>query len=249
MSKNSLNEYNSLGSFEATRQKNSMDVTPKHDDRIRAILKDCLLQFNSLDRKSITPYKIDLNLPLQSKILKDSIKSGFYGTYTELANNNPIKTIVYETQKRSTREKLHLKDANTKKKIIHFAYNNGKQTFLNASTYSGERHYILTERFDQFLLFNDFFVNQDKVMGLSMAFGVLGILASNENQTVLFDLNTGRFYPLNKTKMQLILKKDYPKLYKKYRNSPKSPKLTKEILNTIYNNISPEEFRAIIRLK
>lgn len=245
LEKDNLNNYSALGSFTAERSKNSMDVTRKHDDRIRAVLKDCMVQFDSLDWKSITPDKIDITRPKEAKIINEGVAEGFFKTYTELANNDALSNLTFRVQNRSTDEKLHLKDS-LNKKITHFAYYDGEAIFLNASTYSGERHYIKTERLDSFLLFTDIFVNQDNVSGMSMAFGVLGVLASNERQTVLFDLNSGQFHALNRSKMRLILKNDYPDLYKKFKRDSRNYELAKEIITGLYEQESPEVFREMI---
>ncbi|MBL86404.1 MAG: hypothetical protein CMO82_07080 [Winogradskyella sp.] len=238
--------YGNYGSFEASRSKNSMDVTRKHDDRIRAVLKDCLMQFDSLDREVLVLKKLNPFSPESVKVLNDSIKQGFFETYMELANNSPIRDINFKIQNRTTDEKLHLKDTIINKKIMHFAYNDGENTYLNASTYSGERHYVKTDRFDDFLIFSDVFVNQDNVSGMSLAFGVLGVLMSNEHQTVLFDLSTGQFYPMTRTKMRLLLKKDYPEFYKKYKRNSRNHEMNKEIIQSIYKEKTSEEFRALI---
>ena len=245
--KNNDSSYGSLGSFEATKSKNSMDVTGKHDDRIRAVLKECLLQFDSLDWKKIKPLKIDVNRPLKANVLLEPVKHGFFQTYTELANNIPLENLSFQIQNRSTETRLHLKDS-LGNKMKHFAYYDGNDIYLNASTYSGDRYYIKTERFDDFLLFSDVFVNQDNVMGMSMAFGVLGLLSSNERQSVMFDLNTGTFYPLNRTKMRLILKNDYKDLYKKHKRDTRNLEVMKEILNELYLRNTPEQFKALIKL-
>ena len=62
---------------------------------------------------------------------------------------------------------------------------------------------------------------------MSLAFGVLGVLMSNEHQTVLFDLSTGQFYPMTRTKMRLLLKKDYPEFLKLYLEYIKKEKLNR----------------------
>ncbi|MBR9915525.1 MAG: hypothetical protein GYB32_11980 [Algicola sp.] len=240
--------YGKLGSFSDLKTKNSMDVTRKHDDRIRAVLKHCLMQFDSLEWSSIEAKSIDVTKPKVAKILNADIQQGFFETYMELANNNPDNQVNFEVQNRSTERKLHLKDTENNDKIVDFAYYDGKDLYLNAASYSGERHYIKTERFDQFLIFSDVFVNDDNVAGMSMAFGVLGVLASSERQTVMFDLNSGQFFPMARTKMRLILKEDYPDLYKKFKRDSRNHTLIKEILQTLYHEKGKEAFRALVRM-
>ncbi|MEM6516214.1 MAG: hypothetical protein AAF688_08525 [Bacteroidota bacterium] len=238
--------YASYGNFSAQAFKNSMDVTGKHDDRIREIIKLCLVEFDSTDWQNNIAEVISLERPKIPKILTEEIEIGFFRTHLELLNNNSLKSINFEVQNRSTDDKLHLKDTE-KNKLVHFAYNDGKDVYLNASTYSGERHYVKTERFDEFLLFSDVFLSQDSTSEMSFAFGVLGLLSSNQRQTVLFDLNTGQFYPLNQSRMKLLLKDNFPELYRKYRVSSGYLDEIRPILKQAYQKLSPEVFREVIR--
>lgn len=238
--------YGSYGNFSSNAAKNGIDVTGKHDDRIRKVFKESLMQFDSTDWKNMRPKIINIELPVTPKILTEDIQKGFFRTYLELLNNNAINDLEFQIQDRSTREKLHLKDSN-RNKLIHFAYHDGSNLYLNASTYSGERHYVKTERFDDFLIFSDVFINQDNASEMSFAFGVLGLLSSNERQTVFFDLKTGKFYPFNQRRMKSLLQNDFPKLYRKYRANSRYYDEVKAILKEVYNELSPEVFKERIR--
>ena len=240
-------EYGLIGSFSAMREKNSMDVTRKHDDRIRGVLKDCLMQFNATNWKDIIPTPISLERSGTSKILTENYKEGFYRSSLELFNNQTfIDTTFQIVEKRSKNNKLFLRNGK-KKPALYYAYSDGKDLYLNATNYSSDRHFIKTYRFDEFLVFNDGFVNHDKVVGMSLAFGVLGILVSTEKQNVLVDLNTGEFFTLNKPKMKLLLEDKYPNLLKRFKNNPKEIDIVLEILNYVYKRDNKNEFRALLR--
>jgi hypothetical protein len=238
--------YYFLDSFSSSREKNSMDVTRKHDDRIRAVLKECLMTFNE---KSFSNYKlrtISLEKPDVPVILSQAIKEGFYKTFFEFYNNEPFtdSTIAFK-ENRNRPNKLFLKDREHKK-ALYYAYSNGENVFLNAANYSGEKHFVKTEILDRYLLFNDSFVHQDKVGAVSLAFGVLGVLASNERTNVLLDLHSGQYHVLDSRKMKLLTGKDYPHLYKMYKKQPHDVEVIKSILEKIIEEINVEQARAII---
>ena len=240
-------EYGFVGSFSAMRKKNSMDVTRKHDDRIRGVLKDCLMQFNTTNWKEILPSPISLEKSGASKILAENYKEGFYRSSLELFNNQTLIDTTFQiVEKKSKKDKIFLRNEK-KKPALYYAYSDGKDLYLNATNYSSDRHFIKTFKFDEFLLFNDGFVNQDKVVGMSLAFGVLGVLVSTERQNVLMDLNTGEFFPLNKSKMKLVLGKKYPNLLKYFKKNSKDLDKVKEILNHIYEKENKDELRALLR--
>lgn len=240
-------EYGLIGSFSAMREKNSMDVTRKHDDRIRAVLKECLMQFNTTNWKDIIPAPTSLEKSGASKILTENYKEGFYRSSLELFNNQTLIDTTFQiVKKKSKKDKIFLRNEK-KKSALYYAYSDGKDLYLNAANYSSDRHFIKTYKFDEFLLFNDVFVNQDKAVGMSLAFGVLGVLVSTERQNVLMDLNTGEFFPLNKSKMKLLLEDKYPNLLKQFKSNSKEIKKVLEILNYVYKKENKNELRALLR--
>lgn len=229
------------------QEKNSVDVTAKHDDRIRGILKECLMLFNSTNWRVVEPILIDLEKKGQSKVLVENYKEGFYYSLLELYNNKTIIDRAYSVDERkSNGDKLFLK-SDEQGKAMYFAYSDGDDLYLNAAIYSADRHYIKTYKFDEFVLFNDVFVNDDKVMGWSYALGLLGQLVSTENQNVLMDLNTGEIFTLSKKKMKLILGKKYPKLLKQYYNNSKDVNEVLNILNYVLENENKDELRGLLR--
>ena len=228
------NNYILLGSFSAYAEKNSMDVTGKHDDRIREILKSCLIQFSNTDYNNAEKRFISVNnqqtLPA---ILKEPFKKGFYTSFSELYTNTTFQdsTIIFK-ESNSNSDKLFL-DNRVHKRALYYAYSDGESIFINAANYSGDKHFVKTEKIDNYLLFNDTFINQDKATGMSFAFGVLGLLASNEKTNVLLNLNTGQFHNIDNRMIQLLLKDDFPELYKKVRRYPSDKKLMASVLKKL----------------
>lgn len=241
------NGYSLLGSFSAMKEKNSLDVTGKHDDRIRADLKNCLMQFNRTNWKKISPIKVTLKKVGLPKTLTENYKTGFYNSSIELFNNQTfLDTTFNVVAKKSKGDKLVLRNQKNKSPL-YFAFSNGKDLFLNASNYSADNHFIKTYKLDQFLLFNDTFLNQDKAIGMSLAFGVLGMFVVTEKQNVLFDLNTGEFFPLNRSKMKLLLGEKYPNLFKNYKKNTKDISKVIQLLKYIFNKENKIEIRALLR--
>ncbi|MFD0835973.1 hypothetical protein ACFQ0I_09375 [Mariniflexile aquimaris] len=238
--------YYFLGSFSAYAEKNSVDVTGKHDDRIREILKSCLIQFSELNPDTQMNRPILIENPSAPVILSEPIKKGFYTSFSELYNNQPFQdaSIAFKDYS-SNQEKLNLEEREHKR-ALYYAYSDGDYIYLNASNYSGEKHFVKSELIDKYLLFNDTFVNQDKVAGMSLAFGVLGLLMSNEQTNVLLDLYTGQYHSIDGSKIRMLLNDKYPDLYKHVRKNLNNKDVMKSVLIKLLESENKEEVRYIL---
>ncbi|WP_248723085.1 hypothetical protein [Seonamhaeicola sp. ML3] len=239
-----VEDYFFLGSFSAFREKNSMDVTGKHDDRIRAILKDCLMQFSNLDWKNIKPIAVSTYLPKTPKLMVEHPGIGFFKSFTELYKNITFtdSSITFKDNKHRP-QKLFLDDR-IHKRALYYAYSNGENVFINASNYSGEKHFVKTKQFKNYLLFNDSFIQQGKASGASMAFGVLGLLASEQRVHVLLDLFSGQYHVLDRRTITNLLNKiEYKDLYKLYRQKPYNIEVMYSILETLSNEMGDEKLK------
>lgn len=243
------NDYFLLGSYSAYREKNSADVTGKHDDRIRSILSDCMQQFQfhfKFEKENINPRLISIKTKEKPAIFDEDIKEGFFKTFNELYNNTPfLDNSIKFKNKENRLDKLYLSDIDHKR-ALYYAYYDGESIFLNASSFSGEKHFVKTEAVDRFLLFNDAFVNQDDAIGMSMAFGVLGILASNRKSHVLLDLYTGQFHILKENKIKVLLR-NHRELYEVYKKSRDDISVMKDILETLFNKEKVAELRTALK--
>ena len=243
------NDFYLEGSFSAYREKNSADVTGKHDDRIRTVLKDCLMQFEQSLIYGEKPEArvISLSNTLEPAILKEQVKDGFFTTFIELYNNAPfVDSTINFKENRNRSDKLFLAERNHKK-ALYYAYFNGESIYINASNYSGEKHFVRTERIKDFLLFNDTFVHTEQASEMSMAFGVLGLMASNINSHVMLDIYSGQFHIIDANKIKVLLIKDYPKLYEGYKKDRNNIKLMKDILEHVFINDDSEKLRTLFK--
>ena len=241
------NSYNLLGSFSAFAEKNSMDVTGKHDDRIREILKNCIIQFSEKGYNNSEKRVIMVDSEKQvPAILSEPLKNGFYTSFSELYSNTPFQdSLITFKESDLSANKLFL-SSRVHKRALYYAYSDGKTIYLNAANYSGDKHFVKTELIENYLLFNDTFINQDKATGMSMAFGVLGLLASNEQTNVLLNLNTGQYHNIDNRIINLLLKDDFPDIYKEIRKNPNDVKLLSSTLKTLLSGDDKEKVEQIL---
>ncbi|SFZ94306.1 hypothetical protein SAMN05428642_10460 [Flaviramulus basaltis] len=239
--------YYFLESFSGYAEKNSADVTGKHDNRIRQVLKNCLMDFNDIDYKTKPKRPISIEVTSIPVVLNEPLNKGFFTSFSELYANEPFEDSLIKFKDNSHRSnKLFLEDR-SHKRTLYYAYSDGENIYLNASNYSGEKHFVKTELIDKYLLFNDAFINQDKATGMSLAFGVLGLLVSNTQSNVLLDLYNGQYYILDNFKIRLLLKNDYPELYKEYKKNSNDVNLLKSILEQLYKGGQSGKIEQILK--
>lgn len=246
MLENRNGTYYLLGSYSAFVEKNSVDVTRKHDDRIRGVINECLMQFNNSNWKENKGRVLDIEKSNEPHLLNEAFKKGFFISFLELYKNEPFEdeTIEFKEADHSS-DKLILKERDHKR-ALYYAYSDGNNIYINAANYSSEKYFVKTELIDRYLLFNDTFVNQNQVAGMSMAFGMLGILASNTQSNVLLDMNTGQYHIIDDNKIKLLLRNNYPDLYEKMKKHPNNLMLLKSILIGLLNGKNSDNVRTIL---
>ena len=185
-------------------------------------------------------------LSFEVNITPDNLKIGFFSTFEDFVANNAITGINIKVQKRSTEKKLHLKDADTKKKIKHFAYYDGEILYINASIYSVNRHYVKTEWLNEYLMFNDKFENPHTAEDLSLAFGLLGALASNQEQFVFLDLETSIYYTITKGQLIKLIKTHDEELFNANQDNIADDKVLKHLLQELNKKMGKEAFYEIL---
>ncbi|WP_335965383.1 hypothetical protein [Galbibacter sp. PAP.153] len=250
LKKKSGNTYYLLDSYVKSITKNAvMDATSKHDDRLRELLNDGLNQFN----KNIATLSKETNvISIENKTIISPLiegvppKEGFYPSFSELYRNQSILDSGLKEKKRKD-DKLYFESDN-KKEPSFYAYSNGSDIYLNATIYSEDKHYIKTKRVDDFLLFNDTFVNENSVAALSFTFGLMGALIGNQNNNVLLDLSTGKYYLLSGSKMKALLNGLNKNLFKLYKKNDRNTEEIAKLLEYVFENTpDKEKAKAIIR--
>ena len=179
-------------------------------------------------------------------VTPDNIKKGFFETFEDFAANNPITGINIKVQKRSTEERLHLKDADTRKKIKHFAYFDGKTLYINAWLYSLDRYYVKTEWLNEYLMFNDVFENEDTADALGSAFGLIGALASNQEQFLFLNVETSIYYRITKGNLIRLIKSTDEELFQANKEQITDTNVLKRLLHELNQKMGKEAFYEML---
>ncbi|MCM5663616.1 hypothetical protein [Galbibacter mesophilus] len=224
----------------------AIDATSKHDDRIREILHEAFIGFNTKKDSISNPTVISIlsEVP-SSKILAEAPKAGFFTSFSELNSNEAVAFSEFKVIKEKD-DKVYFEN-DLKESPQFYAFSDGSSIYINSSVYSSDKHYIKTKRVKDYLLFNDTFINSDNTAALATTFGLTGMLIANKNNNVLLDLKSGQYYILNNNKMKKLLKGLNPSLYTYYKMNDRDVESIKKILDHIFENKS-EEMEDLIEI-
>jgi len=155
------------------------------------------------------------------------MKEGLYATFSDFSNQTPINDLKYKIERRAKQphlvQLLRERDGKILKK--YFGFSDGTHFYLSASEFSYDTHFVQAEYIGTFCYFEDRVTDT----GASIAFGLVGALASTKKRGFVLDTQTGLVSELNRDFLASILK-DYPKLKKRYNSSRKKLEDKKEIL-------------------
>ncbi len=216
-------------------KKNGLDVTGKHDERIQEAIKICIKKIDSTDWNNVSPIAIS-DKPLEPKFFDERPKEGLFLSFSELYSNMPIKQPEIKLEKNSNDDRYYLmKEGRRIRHSPYYAYSDGLNLYLNSDSYSSDSHFVKADIIGKYLVFNDTFVNPNKVTGMAVAFGMLGVLMSNENNDVLIDLYTSKMYIVNRSTLKKLAKNN-PDLWKKYKKASEEQITIQELLIELEKN-------------
>jgi len=225
----------SRGLYQATEQRKGADVTKKHDERILAALTSCLTQLMSRWGTNLTPV---VDLAITKFDPQQPINKGIYLSFSDFMLNKPITTIdflVEEVAKKTPLYKIRDKKTDKKLKNVYGVFD-GQDFYLNASQYSYATHYTKAQFKGRFIYFEDKVSNT----GSTIAFGLIGALASTKTMGLVLDTQTGLISELTRDYLAIILK-DYPELRQMYNDSNKELPIKRVIVKKLNGILAAEE--------
>ena len=208
------------GLFNHYIEQGGMDVTGKHERRIREGLQHCINQFISSPRLLMTEVNKVKELDFKNGIPAE-LKVGFYANYASLKSNTPIDEEIPEVKVAKVNDHVSrytLKSQSDKKRFKHFAYYSGDKLLLNTFSLGlSATHFLENKTVGQ----NIVFVDKYSRPGAGIAFGALGAAASTKTRASILNMNTGLVKEVDDQYMNELLA-DHPELLKEYHFSEKN---------------------------
>jgi hypothetical protein len=225
-----------VGSYTASTESNGMDVTGKHDERLKKVLQDCLSSYIKTSDANKTALVFDANQSGKSKMITDVPLKGVYVTYADVLNGKPFDDANFEISNKKERFYL-LNKATNLEELNYYGFSDGENFYINVSKYASSKHYAKTEIISGKYYIENVIYNPNNAIAMGAMFGLIGVAiasaASDSSIPMLIDCYTGQPCFLSNSEMKVMLS-PYPELLKEFKNGNKSNLDRKYILKKYY---------------
>lgn len=200
-------EFISYGIFEREIKEKGIDVTLEHGDRILNALKDCILQFNTTEKKPKKTTKLTSSSDGNKTVdfIKGiSPKRGLYPNFEMVLANKP-RNLDFTVRKSQAKEftkyfMYNLQGEKIKKQFLY--YSDGKSIYVECSQYrSFSRYFVKAKHVGKYIYFEDKY--SDPLAGI--AFGLLGSAISYVAHAFILDTTSGSILPLDNLLVSKLL--------------------------------------------
>lgn len=228
-----------VGSYIASTESNGMDVTGKHDERLKKVLQDCLTDYLKTSDADKTTLAFEVDQNIKNKTLVNVPLKGIYLTYLDVLNGKPLDDANFDIINKKERFYLFNKATKAEEKN-YYGFSDGQNFYINVSKYASVRHYAKTEIINGKYFIENVVYNPNNAIAMGAMFGLIGVAiasASGDSSIpMLIDCYTDQPSFLSNSEMKLMLS-SYPELLKEFKNSDKSSNAKKEILQKYYQVI------------
>lgn len=210
-----------VGTVAANVESSGMDVTGKHDDRIKLALQKCIARFEIMPEDEFTKVTFNANEPIVKREAGKAPK-GIYVSYTDMLKGKPIDDANYYLKADGNKYYL-INNVTSKKAEYYYAYSDGETVYLNVSKYATEKFYAKTEMIAGKYFIEDVVYNANNTAMMTVMFGIMGTLMSSGETHVpmLIDGDSGQPFFLSNSEVKTLLS-PYPDLLKQYKKSKRT---------------------------
>jgi hypothetical protein len=213
-----------------------MDVTGKHDERLKKVLQDCLTNYVKTSDADKSALVYDANQSIKRKTIIDVPLKGIYLTYIDVLNGKPIDDANFEITNK--KEKFYLlNNATNSEELNYYGFSDGENFYINVSKYASSKHYAKTEIISGKYYIENVIYNSNNAIAMGAMFGLIGVAiasaASDSSIPMLIDSYTGQPSFLSNNEMKVMLS-SYPELLKEFKASDKSNGDKKDIIKKYY---------------
>lgn len=223
-----------VGTYSYTAEGNGMDVTNKHDYRLKEALVQIMTEYKNTSQDKKTQIVFDSNQVVANRNLVETPKKGIYLTYADVLNNKPFTEDFNFSNKN---EKFYVLDASGKDKSNYFGFSDGINFYINVSKYANSKFYAKTEVIGNKYFIGDVTYNPNSIVAAGAMFGLVGSLVASTvtsgSVPMLIDCYSGQPIFLSNSEIKTMLKPQ-PELYKEYKEGKKTNQDIKDILEKYY---------------
>lgn len=230
--KDSLNYI--VGTYSYTAEGNGMDVTGKHDMRLKEALVQIMTEYKNTSADKKIQIVFDANQVITNRNLVATPKKGIYLTFADVLNEKPFTEDFDFTNRK---EKFYVLDAYGKDKSNYFGFSDGENFYINVSKYANGKFYAKTSILGNKYFVEDVAYDPNNAVVAGAMFGIVGVLvassAGSGDVPMLIDCYSGQPIFLSNSEIKTLLKPQ-PGLYKEYKESKKTNQDIKNIIEKYY---------------
>jgi hypothetical protein len=228
-----------VGTYSAETESNGMDVTKKHDERIKKVLQDCLTQYvkTKVDASSMLVFD-----KLQSNNVREVMtlpSKGVYLTYLDVLNSKPFSFENYQMTNKGNDFFLSNKKNNVEESN-YYGFSDGEHFYINVSRYASQKHYSRAEIISNKFFIENVLYNPNNTIAMGAMFGLVGVaIASATSQAsvpMLIDCYSGQPIFLSNGTLKSMFA-PYPELLKEYKDGKKTNEEIKALLYKYYGEL------------
>ena len=228
-----------VGTYSAETESNGMDVTKKHDERIKKVLQDCLTQYVKTNVDTKTLIVFDELQPINLREVMTLPSKGVYLTYLDVLKDRPFSFENYElTNKRN--DFYLLNKINNIEESNYYGFSDGEHFYINVSRYANHKHYSRTEIIGKKFFIENVIYNPNNTIAMGAMFGLVGVaIASATSQAsvpMLIDCYSGQPIFLSNGTLKSMFA-PYPELLKEYKDGKKTNEEIKALLYKYYGEL------------
>jgi len=219
-----------VGSYNAYTESNGMDVTNKHDERIKSVIQQCLNDYIKTSKEDKLNIIYDESLVTTLKKVDGVPEKGVYLSYSDVLQKRPVAIEDFEISNKSDKYYLLNKSSNSKE-MNYYGFSDGQFFYINVSKYSNSNYYGKAEIIGDKYYLENVVYNPNNMAAMTVMFGLVGALiaSSDTSGPMLIDCNTGQPSFLSRNEMKIMLE-GYPELLQEFKKSNKSSTEIKSIL-------------------
>jgi hypothetical protein len=225
-----------VGSYTASIESNGMDVTGKHDERLKKVLQECLTNYMKTSNADKTALVFDTYQSIKTKTITDVPSKGVYLTYADILNEKPLDGTNFDITNKKERFYLFNKTTHSEE-MNYYGFSDGKNFYINVSKYAISRYYAKTEIISGKYYIENVIYNSNNAIAMVAMFGLIGVAiasaASDASIPMLIDSYTGQPSFLSNSEMKAMLS-SYPELLKEFKDGNKSSGDKKDIIKKYY---------------
>jgi len=223
------------GTYGGNIEGTGMDVTRKHNVRIRQAFNKCLGLYEvtlpeDKTMEVFTEENTKREIPVKPAM-------GVYRSYLDMVKNKPLANDTYYLKQ--DKDKYYIINRTNSQKCSNFyAYSDGETVYLNVTKYANEKYYAKTERIADKYYIEKVAYDQFKAISQVAMFQLFGyyggaVIIDDISMPMLADCYSGQPFFLSKSGIKTLLAPQ-PQLLDEYKKSKKTPEDIKRIVTKYY---------------